>query len=205
MPVIFADLLPGETPIDTSYLLVPGISTRKELSIVEAKSIRKVLVKYFATKPSPEIAPFDFDWLYGLHREMYGGVWSWAGIFRTKELNIGVPFAQVQERLYNLLEDLKVWKESGMSLEEQATRLHHVAVQIHPFDNGNGRWGRMLTNLWLAIHDSPYVAWPEDSIGSVSLIRDEYIAALKEADNGDYDRFQAMHSAHMMDKKDLVW
>ena len=84
-----------------------------------------------------------------------------------------------------------------MDLAEQATRLHHVAVKIHPFVNGNGRWGRMLTNIWLALHGGPYVAWPEELIGAVSPIRGEYIAALQAADAGDIDPFLVMHRKHI--------
>jgi Fic-DOC domain mobile mystery protein B len=199
MKILFEDLLPGETPIDdTSGLLVPGITTRRDLNIAEAKNIRKALVKYFARSPTPELAPFTFEWSINLHREMFGEVWSWAGIFRTSNFNIGVPFTQVQERLFNLLEDLHSWNQHGMEMVEQAARLHHVAVQIHPFVNGNGRWGRMLTNLWLAIQTDQYIEWPEVSIGSISPIRDEYLAALKAADAGDYDPFIIMHSDNMI-------
>ncbi len=206
MKIIFGDLVPGETPIDdASGLRIPGIATRRDLSIVEAASIKQVLAKYFADKPTVEIAPFDFEWLCGLHREMFGAVWKWAGTFRTSDINIGVPFPQVQERLFNLLEDLKSWNESGMTLKEQATRLHHVAVQIHPFVNGNGRWARMLTNIWLVIHESPYIAWPEEAIGSLSPIRDEYIAALKAADDGDYDLFLAMNARLIIEDENIVW
>jgi len=80
--ILFADLLPGETPIDDfSGLLVTGVTTRKELSQVEGQGIRKILVKYFTdphtldfAPPSRDIAPFDFEWTRQLHREMYGEI-----------------------------------------------------------------------------------------------------------------------------------
>jgi Fic-DOC domain mobile mystery protein B len=198
MKVAFEDLLPGETPIDdVSGLLVQGIGTRRELSIAEAANIRKVLVKYFANRPTFETATFDYDWVLSLHREMYKDVWGWAGSPRRRDLNLGVPWAQIPERLYNLLEDLKCWKDSGVDLIEQATRLHHVAVQIHPFLNGNGRWGRMLTNIWLNLHGSPEVAWPEETIGDESMVRGEYIMALKAADDGDYEPLLEMHRRYL--------
>jgi len=201
MKIIFGDLLPGETPLDDATgLKVRGITLRRELSIVEAENIRKVLSKYFADPPTPEIAPFDFEWAKGLHGEMYGEVWEWAGQFRTRNYNIGCPWAHVQENLYNLLEDLKAWEETGMDLIEQATRLHHRAVEIQPFVNGNGRWGRMLTNIWLALHGSSYVAWPEDAIGSESTIRGDYIRALQDADAGDIQPFLEMHRHHLAGK-----
>jgi Fic-DOC domain mobile mystery protein B len=193
--VIFGDLLPGETPIDdASGLLVADIQTRAQLSVVEAENIFKTLIKYLGEKPTVELAPFHLAWSKELHREMYGDVWAWAGEFRNKDFNFGVKWPLVQEKMHNLLEDLGMWKSSGMPLVEQAARLHHGAVSIHPFVNGNGRWSRMLTNIWLKLHDSPDVAWPEQLIGSNSPVRGEYIDALKKADAGDIDEFIAMHA-----------
>ena len=161
-------LLPGETPIDDiSGLRNKSIKTRGELSAAEARNINDgVLLKYFADDTlSPEIAPFDIVWARQLHFEMFGDVWVWAGEFRTRDLNIGCPWPEVQQRLYNLLADLAYWKNHGVDLIEQATRLHHRSVQIHPFLNGNGRWGRMRSNIWLTLHHSGIVEWPENLIG----------------------------------------
>ena len=58
-----------------------------------------------------------------------------------------------------------------MSLIEQAVVLHHLAVQIHPFPNGNGRWARMVANIWLKLHGGEATEWPETVIGTASTIR----------------------------------
>jgi Fic-DOC domain mobile mystery protein B len=198
MKIIFGDLLPGETPIDDiSGLKVPGISTRAQLSILEAENIRKVLVKYFRDTPTREIAVFDLSWARELHEEMYCDVWEWAGRFRNIELNIGCRWTQVQTRLYGLLKDLKYWEENQVDIIEQTARLHHGAVAIHPFLNGNGRWGRMLADIWLAVNGFPEVRWPEEIIGSVSPIREKYIEALVAADNGDIGPLLQMHRAYL--------
>lgn len=78
---------------------------------------------------------------------MFGDVWRWAGSFRKRETNIGSPPHEIELRLHNLLDHLKAWQVSEMSLIEQAVVLHHLAVQIHPFPNGNGRWARMVANI----------------------------------------------------------
>lgn len=196
--VLFSDLLPGETPIDdASELKVEGITTRRELAVAEARNIMRAVLKYFRDRPTRELAGFDLDWAHRLHAEMFGDVWGWAGRPRLKNLNLGVPFHQIDEALYNLLEDLKTWEESGMDLVEQAARLHHRAVSIHPYPNGNGRWARMLANLWLGTHGSQAIEWPEDTIGAVSPIRGEYIAALGEADAGDIAHFVEMHRRYL--------
>ena len=84
-----------------------------------------------------------------------------------------------------------------MSLLEQAARLHYRAVWIHPFKNGNGRWARLLANIWLRLHGSPIVLWPDESIGQESIIRNEYIKALKFADQGDFGPLLALHNRHL--------
>jgi Fic-DOC domain mobile mystery protein B len=189
----FADRRPGETPVDVSELLTEGISTRAQLSEAEARNIASAFEKYFGGESIKDLAPFDFSWTVTLHREMFGEVWGWAGRFRTEDLNIGCPWQQIRERLYNLLEDLRCWDAGGVELAEQAARLHHGAVAIHPFPNGNGRWSRALANIWMAVHDAPVILWPERMIGEISPIRGDYLAALKSADEGDLGPLIALH------------
>lgn len=188
------ETLPGETPIDDlSGLKVKGITTRKELNACEAENIRKAVVKYFAKQPSRRTARFDLSWALRLHREMFGNVWKWGGTIRTCDLNIGVPRHQVEVSLQALLDDLTYWEQHGADLVEQAVMLHHRAVHIHPFLNGNGRWARMLANIWLALHRHALTEWPEETIGTQSTIRVQYLAAIKKADEGDYDALTELH------------
>ncbi|WP_165220650.1 mobile mystery protein B [Aquisphaera insulae] len=198
--VIFGDSLPGETPIDdASGLKIFGLTTRAQLNFEEARNIRKALLKYFGGDLSEELAPFDLEWSKALHREMFGDVWDWAGLFRSRDLNLGAPWLQVPQRLHDLFEDLRFWETEGIDLMIQATRLHHRAVAIHPFLNGNGRWARMLTNIWLHLHGLADIAWPAME-GTTSPIRGEYIEALKSADNGDEEPLLSLHRQYLRDE-----
>jgi Fic-DOC domain mobile mystery protein B len=185
--------LPGETPIDVSGLKRKRINTRAELNRAEAENIRKAVVKYLATKPSRRSAPFTLSWAKRLHTQMFGDVWKWAGEFRQENVNLGCDWHQVQMQLQALLDDLVFWEARGDALLEQAMRLHHRAVSIHPFRNGNGRWARMLANIWLKRHAHGITEWPEETIGSKSVIRDEYLAAIRAADEGDERPLQDLH------------
>jgi len=186
--------IPGETPIDPTGLKAANVANRRELNIVEAENIRKVFVKYLAGKPNRRVAPFDFTWCLKLHKEMFGDVWQWAGVIRSRDgLNMGIPSHCIRDQLQGLLNDLMSWENYRMDLIEQAVRLHHRAVKIHPFENGNGRWARMLANIWLKLHGHAITDWPDNIIGDRSDIRDEYIAALQEADNGDYKPLIELH------------
>ena len=187
--------IPGETPLDDiSGLKIKGITARNELNYFEGQNISKAVNKYLAAKPSRASAKFDFSWSMKLHAEMFGDVWKWAGEARMGNKNIGVDSKQVAAMLFALIGDLSFWEEhKTMSLLEQAVQLHHRAVQIHPFENGNGRWARMLANIWLKLHDHPITEWPEGGVGTESQIRTEYLVAIKEADGGRYSTLLALH------------
>jgi Fic-DOC domain mobile mystery protein B len=189
--------IPGETPIDPSHLKDRSITTRLELCRAEALNIRKAYVKYLAATPSTRLAPFDYAWLLRLHKEMYCDVWRWAGQPRQGDLNLGVHWRHVSEQVLALTRDLPRWRESGISLIEQATRLHYRAAWIHPFWNGNGRWARLLANIWLRRHKTPLILWLEESIGRESPVRNDYLKALKAADDGDLCPLLALHAQHV--------
>jgi fido (protein-threonine AMPylation protein) len=99
--------------------------------------------------------------------------------------------------LHDALAARQEWmKDGSMSVEEQGARLHHRLVQIHPFANGNGRWSRLIANIHLRLQRHAIVEWPEATIGSVSVIRAEYLDALRSADRGDIRRLVGLHGRH---------
>jgi Fic-DOC domain mobile mystery protein B len=188
--------IPGETPIDPSHLKDRGIRTRLDLCRAEALNISKAYVKYLAAVPSKRLAPFDYAWLLRLHKEMFCNVWTWAGQIRQENLKLGVPCHQVPGQLLDLTRDLPYWEGTSMSLLEQAARLHYQAVRIHPFCNGNGRWARLLANVWLRRHKAPLIMWPDENVMQESLIRNDYLKALKAADEGDFGPLLALHAKY---------
>ena len=185
------------TPLDDiSGLKLPSnkVYTLKEIYVAEANNIALATLKYLSAPPSQKIAPFTYTWLQELHNEMFGNVWEWAGKFRQIELSIGIKAYQVPSALKELADDIEFWdKHKTFDIYETAARIHHKAVQIHPFQNGNGRWSRMLANIYLRQHGSMPVKWQEDLLAKENLKRDEYIQALKAADGGDYTTLIEMH------------
>ncbi|AMV27688.1 Fic/DOC family protein [Gemmata sp. SH-PL17] len=189
--------IPGETPIDdVSGLLIKDIGTRGQLNQAEAENITLVVAKYFVGRLTEVDAPFTFDWVFALHKEMFGRVWAWAGTPRTCNLNLGCPAHDVKANVLGLVQDISYWGKGPYSLIEDAALLHYRAVKIHPFLNGNGRWARMLANIWLRLHGSDPVLWPEPQIGEVSPIRSEYIAAIQAADRLDYAPLVKLHQQY---------
>lgn len=193
----FWEPIEGETPIDPSYLLDKAIETREQLNIVEAKNILKAVVKYLGAKPSKKLAPFNLSWFLQLHKEMFSDVWEYAGETRQENLNIGINWQNVLTELHQLEESIVYWEENDtFQILERSVRIHFQAVHIHPFLNGNGRWSRLLGNIYLKQNDHPLVLWPDEVIGTESPIRNEYLDAVKKADTGRLDDLVELHRRH---------
>jgi fido (protein-threonine AMPylation protein) len=171
---------------------MPSIMTREQLNAAEARNIALVVQKYLAAKPRRRSAKFDYAWLLRLHQEMFGKVWDWAGHIRATNLNLGVHFSMIGEHLAQLVSDVN-YRESRWDMLDQVAHLHHRSVYIHPFRNGNGRWSRMLTNVWLRLHDHPLIQWPSEIGQETSSVRHEYLAAMRAADDGDMEPFMELH------------
>jgi len=188
---------PGETPLDDLSGLKIRIAspTRSQIDQFEARNIAQAEERYFARRLTPRKAPFDLPWIRKLHQEMFGDVWGWAGTFRTTDKNIGAPKEQIQMQILQVLDDLHSWPGMEMAWIEQAARLHHRIVQIHPFENGNGRWGRMVSNIWLRRNSQPLVMWPVTT-DEESPPRRHYLTALKKADDLDYEDFIELHGKY---------
>lgn len=185
------------TPLDDiSGLKLPKdkVYSLKEIYEKEAENIANATIKYLAAPPSNKEAPFTYEWIMNLHEEMFGNVWDWAGKLRKIELSIGIKAYLVPMELKNLCDDIIYWnKNKTFDVYETATRIHHRAVQIHPFQNGNGRWSRMLANIYLRQHGKMPVRWQEDLLAKENPKRSEYIGALKKADKRDYSYLIKMH------------
>ena len=174
---------------DISGLKLPKTKayTMDEIYFYEAKNITKAAIKYLSAKPSKKSAPFTFEWFLKLHKEMFGDVWKWAGKIRQINLSIGIKPYLISTELKKLADDIKFWEENGsFEIVEIAARIHHRAVFIHPFLNGNGRWARMLANIYLKQNDLKPTFWNENLLSKTNPTRKEYIKALKLADNGDF-------------------
>lgn len=179
----------GETPLDDISGLIPKITTRVELDSEEAKNISNAFLKYLLLPSVAKNIQFDEPFLRQVHIDMLGNVWTWAGTYRTTQTSIGIEANKIQHKLYQLMDDLKTWTEFW-EYKETATKLHHMLVIIHPFLNGNGRWARLVTDIWLASQGHETLEWGNENLVDVNNDRSEYILALKETDKGDLERLQ---------------
>lgn len=183
----------GATPLepDESEGLIPThIATRAELNEWEQANVARAMFWMAERRSRGSVLSLDF--LREVHRRMFGETWEWAGPFRKTAKTIGVSAAAIPESLKNLLEDTKYWIEHDtFHAEEIGARFHHRLVQIHPFPNGNGRHGRLMTDALLEELGAAPFTWGSANRDALGTARATYISALRGADEGDYTQLMA--------------
>lgn len=91
-----------------------------------------------------------------MYQRLYGDIWNWAGVYRQRELNIGVAPEQIAVELRNALVTVRYrWEHThDWTARELGIVTHAEGVRIHPFTDGNGRTTRLHADLvFLAIQD----------------------------------------------------
>lgn len=185
----------GATPMspDDYEGLLPGwIATRGDLDQAEASSISTARSNYLSQKFALGVI-LESPFVRNLHRAMFRNVWTWAGLYRTREMSIGVDPRHIQFDVENLMQDAQVWLADALpdGLDNDLCSLHHRLTAIHPFTNGNGRFSRLYVEVLASNLDIEPYTWGFGEAGKdPSTIRREYLASLREADNGDLSRLR---------------
>jgi Fic-DOC domain mobile mystery protein B len=170
------------TPEEKLGLMPSYITLRRELN--EAEQINVTRAEQWAFSRKRDV--LDEAYLRRLHKQMFQDVWTWAGEFRTSERNIGVEPWRIATELRELLENVRYWiAHQTYTADEIAARFHHKLVWIHCFANGNGRHGRLATDLLLVNLGQPRFTWGRQSLVNAGDTRRSYVAALRAADNRD--------------------
>lgn len=179
----------GQTPIaedEKDGLLITSISTLKELDEFEQLNIQKAIAWSLSRRiRNDDILSEQF--IRSVHRKMYSDVWKWAGQFRLTNKNIGVDKLEIGVQLRQLLDDTGYWiQHTVFPPDEIAVRFKHRLVSIHCFPNGNGRHSRLMADI--IVHEllgRPVFTWGGSDEPKERNIRNEYLSAVKKADDGD--------------------
>jgi len=185
----------GQTPLPRELqkgLKIKTIQTIGELDEYEEDNIAKGLSWLAKQKANP--GKYDF-WLK-LHKKLFDKVWTWAGKIRTHELanpDFKLPH-EIWPELYQLEKDLDFWVTAkSFSNHEFSARFHERIETIHPFANGNGRFGRIITEQICRFYQYEIPAWGRKLQSDPVKRRAMYIAALTQARrNGDYSDLVAI-------------
>jgi Fic-DOC domain mobile mystery protein B len=180
----------GQTPLDEEEkegLKIKAITTQEELDEFEQLNIEKAVEWTIHSKFKLEKILTE-KFVKDLHKKMYVDVWKWAGEFRKTEKNMGMPWTQIGIELKNLLDDTKYWIDNNtFPPEEIAVRFKHRIVSIHCFPNGNGRHSRMMADIIMeSIFGNEIFSWHQSNMVKANETRNQYIKALREADQGNF-------------------
>jgi Fic-DOC domain mobile mystery protein B len=171
------------TPEEMRDLIPAHIAYRSELNEAEQENIARA--QEWALGPRRRDLLSE-KFAGALHRRMLGDVWRWAGRFRTSQRNMGIDYWLIPTELRKLLDDTKAWIEfKTYPADEIAVRFHHRLVLIHPFPNGNGRHARLMADLLIMRLGGERFSWGRESLRDPGVARQQYIAALRAADNHD--------------------
>lgn len=135
-----------------------------------------------------------------IHRIAFGQLYEWAGKWRTTNILVGqlVPPEpqKVIQLMYQFTDNLNFKITSAKIQEEYIDCLlyaHYVFISIHPFDNGNGRTGRIIMNLVaMKFGYKPLALYYREGES-----RKVYIDAMKAADKGDIQSLKNLISVEL--------
>jgi len=192
---IFFNVREGNTNLtreDFDGIKLKHIRNMKQLDEAEAVNILEGL-NYVENHQSEDILNLEFA--KKLHKKLFGHVWKWGGEFRKSEKNIGIVPYKISTELLKLLENTKYQiQEKSYEPEEIGARFHHGLVFIHPFQNGNGRWARIYTELLYKKKNWSLPNWHSEE--EILVRRKRYIDALRQADRRIFsDLIQFMRHA----------
>jgi Fic-DOC domain mobile mystery protein B len=169
-------------PEEREQLIPSYITLRRELNEAEQINIADA-AKWLASRKRDVL---DEKFLRTLHTRMFGKVWKWAGDYRKTPRNIGVEAWRIPMDVAQAIDDAKFWvANSTFTADEIAVRFSHRLVAIHPFPNGNGRFSRMVGDLFVQQLGQPRFSWGSQNLVDATTTRRAYVEALRAADAYD--------------------
>jgi len=127
------------------------------------------------------------DDILTIHKISMSTIIDGAGRYRENDVSvIGAGFTptppyEIQEQIDGLVEFIQE-NPDELSPVEMAAHVHYFFSHIHPFEDGNGRLARLLTNLILLRHRYPFIVFRK-------VERKQYLETLRKADQGEFEPF----------------
>ena len=155
--------------------------TAKQLIAAQEEGLRAATTHYLSHRPGRNMASFTDQWMLHLHWEIFHSAWAWAGKIRKGRPNYGIPTSKVRIALYQLSLDVPTWEHEAIIASAD---LHWKAAWIHPFSDGNGRWSRLMANIFLKQRTNKVIVWPPSIRQPNAVFRNRYLDAIEEAVEG---------------------
>ena len=183
------------TPSGEDNLL--NLSNKNLINEQEAKGI--ALAELYVLKLKID-TPISSSLLLDIHRTAFGHLYDWAGKWRTTNIVVGQleppqPYQLIQF-MYQFIDNLNFKLSIAETKEEHIDCLlytHYEFIRIHPFNNGNGRTGRIIMNLVaMKLGYKPLVLYYREGES-----RRIYIDAMKAADKGNFEPLRTLISKEL--------
>lgn len=153
----------------------------------EAKGIAAAELFVFELDSETEIST---QLLLEIHRIAFSELYDWAGFWRTTTVTVGQLTppdpSKVLQLMYQFIDNLNYKIRNATTQHDHLDCLafaHYEFIRIHPFNNGNGRTGRILMNIVaLKFGYKPLELYYREGDS-----RKIYIYAMKQADNGNFE------------------
>ncbi len=172
------------TPFPDDNLL--GLTNKDLINEAEAEGITKA--EFFVFELDSEVF-ISTTLMLEIHKIGFGKLYDWAGKWRTVQVSVGQieppPPNQVLQAMYQFIDNLNFKISISKTHQQHIDCLifaHYEFIKIHPFNNGNGRTGRILMNI-VAMK---FGYQPLNLYAREGESRKVYINAMKAADKGNY-------------------
>lgn len=176
---------------NTNYTPYPddnklGIADKNLINEIETEGIVAAELFTFSFETDTEIST---QLICQIHNIAFTKLYYWAGKWRDTLVTVGQltppPPENVLQLMYQFVDNLNYKINSATNQEfhiECLVYAHYEFIKIHPFNNGNGRTGRILMNF-IALK---FGYQPLELYHRIGNNREIYINAMKEADFGNF-------------------
>lgn len=186
-----------------------GVQLKTDMDRLEADALVVAEERYFEIITDETV--FTAELICQMHRDWLGGIYEWAGRYRTVEMQKGnfrwPPAFRVPQNMAWLDDEFfgKMTPCTHAPLDvvaENVASVHAEFLLVHPFREGNGRLARWLADLMFLQAGYPMPLYNFSGKGSVKRKKD-YLNAVIAGYTQDYapltDFFRACVEARLME------
>lgn len=138
---------------------------------------------------------FSTQLLLAIHSVAFSELYDWAGKWSTTQVVVRQftppEPTMVLQLMYQFIDNLNYKINNSTTSQEHLdclTYAHNEFIRIHPFNNGNGRTGRIIMNL-IALK---FGYWPLELYHREGDSRKVCIDAMKLADKGNFEPLKTL-------------
>ncbi len=154
--------------------------------IADPKEISEVVNAFDAYEEILKFNPYNIDDFLKAHGLLTNGIVNGSGSFRSSDVGIYANGSVVHmgarpQYIYNLVSELFSWgRDEKVHDIIKSCVIHYEIENIHPFEDGNGRMGRLWQSVILSNWNELFAWIPIETI--IYRNQSEYYSVLRESD-----------------------